>query len=145
MISCSTMIIIFLVLSAISFIWERFFYTVDSIDDLPACTYKLEGEEYFAKVDDKKIGFLCFDNEWIGCTYKLEGKIIQVKDEKRICERYNRWGWKYEERSYEPEPEPVYAEPARQQPTAICKDGTRSYSDTRSGTCSGHGGVDYWY
>jgi hypothetical protein len=28
--------------------------------------------------------------------------------------------------------------------TAICKDGTRSYSQTRSGTCSHHGGVSVW-
>lgn len=29
-------------------------------------------------------------------------------------------------------------------PTAICKDGTTSYSKHRSGTCSGHGGVRTW-
>jgi hypothetical protein len=28
--------------------------------------------------------------------------------------------------------------------TAICKDGTYSYSQHRSGTCSGHGGVRSW-
>ncbi|QKV81571.1 DUF3761 domain-containing protein [Amycolatopsis sp. Hca4] len=28
--------------------------------------------------------------------------------------------------------------------TAICKDGTYSYSQHRSGTCSGHGGVRTW-
>jgi len=28
--------------------------------------------------------------------------------------------------------------------TAICNDGTYSYSQTRSGTCSGHGGVRTW-
>jgi hypothetical protein len=28
--------------------------------------------------------------------------------------------------------------------TAICADGTWSYSKTRSGTCSGHGGVHWW-
>jgi hypothetical protein len=29
-------------------------------------------------------------------------------------------------------------------PTAICSDGTYSYSQTRSGTCSYHGGVSTW-
>ena len=28
--------------------------------------------------------------------------------------------------------------------TAICEDGTNSHSQTRSGTCSGHGGVAQW-
>jgi serine/threonine-protein kinase len=28
--------------------------------------------------------------------------------------------------------------------TAICKDGTYSYSAHRSGTCSHHGGVSQW-
>lgn len=31
-----------------------------------------------------------------------------------------------------------------QDSSARCKDGTFSYSKTRSGTCSGHGGVDTW-
>jgi hypothetical protein len=30
-------------------------------------------------------------------------------------------------------------------PTAICVDGTYSYSLERRGTCSHHGGVDVWY
>jgi hypothetical protein len=30
-------------------------------------------------------------------------------------------------------------------PTAKCKDGTLSYSQHRSGTCAGHGGVASWY
>jgi hypothetical protein len=30
-------------------------------------------------------------------------------------------------------------------PTALCKDGTLSYSATHSGTCSSHGGVAVWY
>lgn len=30
------------------------------------------------------------------------------------------------------------------QPTAVCRDGTYSYSKSRSGTCSGHGGVARW-
>jgi hypothetical protein len=29
-------------------------------------------------------------------------------------------------------------------PTALCVDGTYSYSQSRSGTCSGHGGVKTW-
>jgi Protein of unknown function (DUF3761) len=29
-------------------------------------------------------------------------------------------------------------------PTAMCKDGSTSYSHTHSGTCSGHGGVENW-
>jgi hypothetical protein len=29
-------------------------------------------------------------------------------------------------------------------PSAICRDGSYSYSKTRSGTCSGHGGVSQW-
>ena len=28
--------------------------------------------------------------------------------------------------------------------TALCDDGTYSYSQTRSGTCAWHGGVNYW-
>jgi hypothetical protein len=34
--------------------------------------------------------------------------------------------------------------PAAGQPTARCKDGTMSYSQHRSGTCSRHGGVAEW-
>jgi hypothetical protein len=30
-------------------------------------------------------------------------------------------------------------------PIARCKDNSYSYSKTRSGTCSGHGGVAQWY
>jgi len=29
-------------------------------------------------------------------------------------------------------------------PTAVCKDGSKSYSQHHSGTCSGHGGVEKW-
>jgi hypothetical protein len=29
-------------------------------------------------------------------------------------------------------------------PTALCKDGSSSYSQHHSGTCSGHGGVEKW-
>ncbi|MCL0055490.1 thermonuclease family protein [Dehalococcoidia bacterium] len=31
-----------------------------------------------------------------------------------------------------------------ERPSAVCKDGAYSYSKTRRGTCSHHGGVDYW-
>ncbi len=30
-------------------------------------------------------------------------------------------------------------------PSALCKDGTYSYSKTRKGTCSYHKGVKVWY
>jgi hypothetical protein len=30
-------------------------------------------------------------------------------------------------------------------PSALCKDGTYSYSKTRKGTCSHHRGVKTWY
>ena len=36
------------------------------------------------------------------------------------------------------------SQPAPQGATAICKDGTYSFSATRSGTCSHHGGVAVW-
>ena len=29
-------------------------------------------------------------------------------------------------------------------PTALCKDGSSSYSQHHTGTCSGHGGVEKW-
>ncbi len=32
-----------------------------------------------------------------------------------------------------------------QEPTALCNDGTYSYSQHRSGTCSWHDGVAEWY
>ncbi len=38
---------------------------------------------------------------------------------------------------------PSYGTPATQ-PTAVCRDGTYSYSQSRSGTCSYHGGVARW-
>jgi hypothetical protein len=45
-----------------------------------------------------------------------------------------------------------YATPQRTQerlnpigPTALCNDGTLSYSEHSSGTCSKHGGVEVWY
>jgi hypothetical protein len=44
----------------------------------------------------------------------------------------------------QPQPviQPTTSHPANA--TALCKDGTYSYSQTRSGTCSGHGGVSVW-
>lgn len=44
-----------------------------------------------------------------------------------------------------PTPTPIiyYSEPEDSYGGAICNDGTRSYSTGR-GTCSWHGGVDYW-
>ena len=41
-----------------------------------------------------------------------------------------------------PSPPPSSGDPANA--TAKCKDGTYSYSQHASGTCSGHGGVSYW-
>jgi hypothetical protein len=46
-----------------------------------------------------------------------------------------------------PTPTPTNSSPTNSWPpdsTAKCKDGTYSYSKTRSGTCSGHGGVAQW-
>ena len=34
--------------------------------------------------------------------------------------------------------------PVLKKPTAICRDGTYSYSQTHQGTCSHHGGVAEW-
>ncbi|MDP2671753.1 MAG: DUF3761 domain-containing protein [bacterium] len=31
------------------------------------------------------------------------------------------------------------------EPSALCRDGTLSYSSNRRGTCSHHGGVSVWY
>ena len=31
-----------------------------------------------------------------------------------------------------------------QKPTAVCRDGSKSYSQHNKGTCSHHGGVAYW-
>jgi hypothetical protein len=33
----------------------------------------------------------------------------------------------------------------QRRPTAVCRDGTLSYSQNRRGTCSHHGGVRSWY
>ena len=43
--------------------------------------------------------------------------------------------------------EPIVKRPpiAPSQATALCKDGTYSYSLHRAGTCSHHGGVDMWF
>jgi uncharacterized protein DUF3761 len=37
------------------------------------------------------------------------------------------------------------APPGAQGATALCQDGTLSYSQHHQGTCSGHGGVATWY
>ena len=39
---------------------------------------------------------------------------------------------------------PVYTYPSYNSGTATCRDGTTSYSQNRSGTCSYHGGVASW-
>jgi hypothetical protein len=40
---------------------------------------------------------------------------------------------------------PAYADTIPSGASAICKDGTYSFSQHRQGTCSGHGGVASWY
>lgn len=53
-------------------------------------------------------------------------------------QRYNEVEERYEPPTYNRE---EYSPP---QPTATCADGTTSYSQSRRGTCSGHGGVEKW-
>jgi hypothetical protein len=43
-----------------------------------------------------------------------------------------------------PAPPDPYAAAKAAGASAVCADGTWSYSKTRSGTCSGHGGVHWW-
>jgi len=43
-----------------------------------------------------------------------------------------------------PPPQDPYAAATAAGATAVCADGTWSFSKTRSGTCSGHGGVHWW-
>lgn len=40
---------------------------------------------------------------------------------------------------------PTYYSSVPQRATALCKDGTYSFSESRRGTCSHHGGVARWY
>jgi hypothetical protein len=40
---------------------------------------------------------------------------------------------------------PEVAPAKNAKPTAICKDGSLSYSKQHSGACSHHGGVTQWY
>ena len=40
---------------------------------------------------------------------------------------------------------PAYADSVPSGASAICRDGTYSFSQHRQGTCSGHGGVASWY
>ncbi len=53
-------------------------------------------------------------------------------------QRSNEVEERYEQPTYNRE---EYSPP---QPTATCADGTTSYSQSRRGTCSGHGGVEKW-
>jgi hypothetical protein len=46
--------------------------------------------------------------------------------------------------SYIPSPSYSGATTGGYSPTAVCRDGTYSYSQSRSGTCSSHGGVSSW-
>jgi hypothetical protein len=50
----------------------------------------------------------------------------------------------YLDRAGECVPRPVMAPSAPPGATAVCRDGTASFSRSRSGTCSGHGGVARW-
>lgn len=54
-----------------------------------------------------------------------------VKNKTEVAERY------------EP-PTNYQEETVSAKPTAICRDGSPSYSQSRSGTCAGHGGVEKW-
>jgi hypothetical protein len=47
--------------------------------------------------------------------------------------------------SVAPPPPPVTPRPPPIGASALCRDGTYSFSATRSGTCSWHGGVAVWY
>lgn len=40
---------------------------------------------------------------------------------------------------------PAYADSVPAGASAVCRDGTYSFSQHRQGTCSGHGGVASWY
>jgi len=40
---------------------------------------------------------------------------------------------------------PAYADSVPAGASAVCRDGTYSFSQHRQGTCSGHGGVATWY
>jgi Protein of unknown function (DUF3761) len=42
-------------------------------------------------------------------------------------------------------PDPTTAPPPGSTPHALCRDGDYSFSEHRSGTCSGHGGVQQWF
>jgi len=44
----------------------------------------------------------------------------------------------------QPAPQDPYAAATAAGATAVCADGTWSYSQNRSGTCSHHGGVHWW-
>jgi uncharacterized protein DUF3761 len=68
------------------------------------------------------------------------------------------WSWNFSSRNPSPTPEPrksaeeilgITPSPSpssgrRIRPTAMCRDGTYSYSANRRGTCSHHGGVAEW-
>ena len=65
------------------------------------------------------------------------------------------WVRSYRNRFGEPPPIPTPTTTTQPSPlpttapgngaTALCRDGTYSYSKTHRGTCSGHGGVAVWY
>jgi hypothetical protein len=115
-------------------------------DPKPANTNHVQGAEQAAKVEQKT-------DEAIQAPAKLEIQSSEVKEEKvestslpaANTNTYSTpYGTPYKT-PYTTPYETPYATPAQNTPTALCKDGTLSYSAHRSGTCSHHGGVAQWY
>ncbi len=76
-----------------------------------------------------KFAFVLYENKDVSIIYF--SSVRCVKNNTEVVERN--------------EPSIVYrGDAVPEKPTAICRDGTLSYSQSRSGTCAGHGGVESW-
>ena len=89
------------------------------------------------------------DCEWLPISYN--GRIGYISSKylkKEINQKYNarsNSSYKYYKNSKgEKVQSPTYYRSRPVNATALCKDGTYSFSRSRRGTCSGHGGVARW-
>lgn len=81
---------------------------------------------------------------WNGKTFYASRKYLKQKKENNYSGNYSGNVRHYYNKYGERVQSPTYYQTAPAGATALCRDGTYSFSRSRRGTCSHHGGVAKW-